>query len=132
MITSKSSRPRRMETVRRRVEHWRRTRAHERSPMPATLWTAAVALVRQHGVYGTARGLRINYGTLKQHVEAVDHPSGVREPSGFVELAGPPPAARDACVIEIESPRATVRIRLNGLALDDLARLSRALVGAEA
>lgn len=131
MITSKSSRPRRMETVRRRVDRWRRTRAHQRSPMPAALWTAAVALVRQRGVYRTARDLRINYGTLKQHVEAADHTAGAREPPGFVELAGPQPTA-DACVIEIEGPRATVRIRLNGLALPDLARLSRALVGAEA
>jgi hypothetical protein len=132
MITTKSSRPRRLETVRRRVDRWRGTRAHVRSPMPAALWAAAVALVRQHGVYRTARGLRINYGTLKQHVEAADDAAGAGVPSGFVELAGPPPTARDACVIEIEGPRATVRLRLNGLSLPDLARLSRALSGADA
>lgn len=131
MITTKVSRPRRLETVRRRVDRWRGTRAHARSPMPAALWAAAVALVRQHGVYRTARGLRINYGTLKQRVEAGDHTSA-RVPSGFVELAGPQPTARDACVIEIDGPRAAVRIRLNGLALPDLAWLSRALSGAEA
>ena len=76
--------------------------------------------------------MRINYGTLKQPMEAADHTAGARVPSGFVELAGPPPTARDACVIEIEGPRATVRIRLNGVALPDLARLSRALSGADA
>ena len=131
MITTTSPRPCRMETVRRHVDGWRRTRVHERSPMPATLWAAAVALVRQHGVYRTARGLRINYGTLRQHVEAADHTAGACVPSGFVELAGPPPTARDECVIEIEGPRATVRMRLNGLALSDLARLSRLLSGAD-
>jgi hypothetical protein len=131
MITRKSPGPGRLESVRRRVDRWRRTRAHQRSAMPAALWAAAVALVRRHGVYQTARGLHISYGTLKQHVEAADHVAGARVPSGFVELVGPPPTPRDACVIEIDGPRATLRIRLNDMALPDLVRLSQALAGAD-
>lgn len=65
MSTTTPSRP--FERVRRRLEHWRRTRAHPRSPIPDAIWAGAIALVRQHGLYQTARALRVDYGALKQH-----------------------------------------------------------------
>jgi hypothetical protein len=72
MIPTKPSRLPPIQTVRRHLDVWRRTRAHPRSPIPETIWTAAVALVRQHGLYRTARTLRVDYGALEQHVEAAD------------------------------------------------------------
>ena len=132
MTTTKRSRSQRLERVRERLEQWRRTRAHPRAPIPAAVWAAAVALVRPHGLYHTARALRLDYGALKQHVEAADRAGRAGVPSGFVELPTGPPIARDAYVIEIDGPRATVRLRLTGVALADLAQLGRTLAGADA
>ena len=74
----------------------------------------------------------INYGALKQHLEAADRTVGAGGRSGFVELKPMNPTACDDCVIEVEGPRPTVRIRLHGVGLPDLARLSRAIAGVDA
>jgi hypothetical protein len=121
-----------MERVRRRLEHWRRTRAHPRAPIPKSLWAGAVALARQHGLYQTACALPIHYGALKQHLEEADRTGVAGERSRFVELTPMPPTACGDCVIEVEGPRTTVRLRLHGIGLPDLARLSRAIAGVEA
>ena len=132
MIPTKPPRPLRLERVRRRLDRWRRTRAHARSPIPKTIWAGAVALARQHGLYQTARALRIDYGALKQHIEAADERDRARPTPAFVEFAGSTLVDLGACVIEITGPRATVRIRVSGLPFGDVARLSRTLVGADA
>ncbi len=41
------------------------------------------------------------------------------------------PTADDHCVIEVDGLRTVVRIRLHGLELPDLARLSRAIAGVD-
>jgi hypothetical protein len=128
--TSRTRRPR-LEAVGRRLDRWRQRRRHARAPLPPRLWAAAVALVPEHGLYGTARALRLDYGTLKRHVEGSGGPVRAVVPSGFVELATPPPA-HHTWLIEIEGVRATVRVRLNGLALPDLAEFTRLVVGAGA
>jgi hypothetical protein len=131
MRPTKSPRPVSLERVRRRLERWRRTRAHLRAPIPKNIWAGAVALARQHGLYQTARALPINYGVLKQHLEVADRTdSGAR--SGFVELRPMYPPATGGVVIEVEGPRTTVRLRLPGVEWPDLVRLSRALAGVDA
>ncbi len=61
--------PNSMRKVSRRFERWRS--AHTgRLPIPKGLWAAAVELARQHGVFPTAKALRLEYGKLKQLVEA--------------------------------------------------------------
>ena len=128
MVTTTSGRPLRLAQVRHQLERWRRTRPHRRAPIPESLWAAAVALVPQRGLYGTARGLRLDYGNLKRHVEAADR-AGV--PAGFVELPSAAPV-RDACVLALEGPRATVRLRLTGVAIAEIAHLARMMAGADA
>lgn len=130
MDTPTPERSHRIEGVRHRLERWRRTRSHPRAPIPDAIWTAAVALVRKHGLYGTARSLRLDYGALKQHVEAADRTERAGPPAGFIELAARHPSAGDGCVIEIAGPRATVRLQLTPMTLADLAHLSRLLTGA--
>lgn len=132
MITTKAGRPLRVERVRRRLERWRRTRAHPRSPIPDTIWVSAVAVARQDGLYQTARALRVDYGALKHHMEATGETDRRRSTPAFIEVAGSTLSDLGACVIELEGPRATVRIRMPGLALADLATLSRTLVGVDA
>src|SRR4051812_37203254 len=97
-------RPFQLESVRRRLDRWRGTRAHARAPLPVRLWAAAAALVPEYGLYGTARALGVSYGGLKRHVAPqADAPRGRR--AGFVEL--PPVPVADGDVIEIESPAGT-------------------------
>ena len=127
MISTIRRRRARLETVRRRLDRWRQKRPHARAPLPPRLWAAAVALVSEHGLYGTARALHLDYGALKQHVDATDRDERVHATSAFVEL--PSPSDRDACVIEVEGARTTVRLRLKGLALTDLAEFTRLVVG---
>ena len=131
MIRTMSRRPRDLTAVRGRLDRWRRTRAHPRSPIPNALWADAVALARQQGLYRTARALHLDYGGLKAHVEAADGRDHSRRPT-FVELAGSTQADRGTSVIELSGPGGTVRLRVPGLALADLATLSRRLVGADA
>lgn len=132
MIPTKPPRPLTMARVRRHLDRWRRTRAHPRAPIPTTLWAGAVALARQQGLYQTARALRLDYGGLKQHVEAADARDGARRPPAFVEFAGSTLTDLGTCVIEFTGPRGTVRLRVPGLALADLATLTRTVAGADA
>ena len=61
--------PPKMQKVLRRFERWRS--AHTgRWPIPKRLWTAAVALAGEHGVFHTAKALRLDYSKLKQLLES--------------------------------------------------------------
>jgi len=131
MKPTKSPRPLALERIRQRLERWRRTRAHPRAPIPERIWADAVALARQQGLYQTARALPIHYGALKQHVEAADRVDASAR-SGFVELRPSSSTGTDDCVIEVEGLGTTVRIRLHGVGLPDLAQLSRAIAGVDA
>src|ERR1700693_5174445 len=100
MIRKTSRRPLDLTIVRGRLDRWRRTRAHARSPIPKALWADAVALARQQGLYRTARALHLDYGGLKAHLEAADGHGGAGRPT-FVELAGSTLADRGTSVIEL-------------------------------
>jgi len=65
-----------MRRLYRRFERWRS--AHTgRMPIPERLWAAAAELARERGVFPTAKALRLEYGKLKQRVEAaVPAPKG--------------------------------------------------------
>mgnify|MGYP001615820833 CR=1 FL=1 len=75
-----------VEGLRRRIDHWRRTRDRH-SPMPEDLWDDAVALAGDRGVYPVAHTLGLNYESLKRRVAKA---SGGRAPeaplTSFVEL----------------------------------------------
>src|SRR5215831_11460059 len=98
-----------LEQTRQQLEHWRSTRAC-RSRVPEALWAAAVGLARQHGLYPTARTLRLDYTRLKERVESAGEGEG--RPSrpareglpAFVELRAAPSTAATECEIEWERP----------------------------
>lgn len=118
--TQAVSKSTRLDHTRRRVERWRETRPHRHALMPDALWDAAAAAARQHGLYRTARTLRVDYGALKKHVEAPADPGHARSSTTFVELAPSGPTSPPECVIEIEGPRGTMRIRVNRVAWRDI------------
>ena len=61
--------PHDMRKVQRRFEQWRS--AHTgRLSLPERLWRAATELAREHGVFHTAKVSQLDYGKLKQLLEA--------------------------------------------------------------
>ena len=112
-----------------RIEQWRNRRVRSRR-MPDPLWAIAAQLARHHGVHRVARCLRLDCYSLKERVNAS---SGAIEPEprpAFIEL----PALNSApeCAIELEHPRGSrMRIQVKGMALPDVAELTRAFCGAK-
>ncbi len=127
MIARKTTRiPTRMEQARQRLERWRSTRPH-RTRIPESLWAAAVELARQHGVFRTAKALRLEYGKLKRLVQSAARVRKAAAPPTFVELVAPQSAGSCECLIELEGPRGKMRIQWKGATAPDLSGLSRAL-----
>jgi hypothetical protein len=147
--------PHDMRRVYQRFERWRS--AHTgRLPIPERLWAAAAELARQHGVFATAKALRLEYGKLKQLADApvpalkgrvAKAPTALRQtpvitrhrttvprgarlrprPPAFVELLAPGPGSSRECRVELEGPRGRMRIEFKGIAIAELVALSRAL-----
>jgi hypothetical protein len=106
----------------RQLEEWRN--AHPpRSRLPEEIWTAAVELARQHGLFRTAHTLRLDYMKLKKRVQTVP---GVRAaaPAAFVELVAPATVTGE-CTVEVESARGKLRVVLQGMSSPDVLSLIR-------
>ncbi|MGH9482813.1 MAG: hypothetical protein ACRD1L_12065 [Terriglobales bacterium] len=114
-----------LEQVHRRFEGWRRTR-ERLSPIPEALWASAVGLAREHGLHKTAGALRLNYYTLKKHLESADGQAGGQEVKATVVELAPRAAAMCEFIFELENARgAKMRIEFKGTDTPDLAILSR-------
>ena len=117
-----------MEKIYRRFERWRKSH-RGRLPIPAPLWAAAAEVAREHGLFRTAKTLRLEHNKLKRMVASAK--PAVRRapepPAGFLELVAPRTASPTECVIELEGPRGRMRIEWKGTAAPDLAGLSRTL-----
>ncbi len=120
-----------MERVRQRYERWRRTRTPRRSPIPDTLWAAAVALARHHGLYATSRLLRLDYTALKRRMPtAGDGTVAPAAPRPTVIELSPAPGLSPPCVIEIESPcGGRLRVQVPQVTVSDLVALTRGVWG---
>jgi hypothetical protein len=116
-----------LQGISRRFEHWRSSH-HGRLPIPERLWTAAAEAAREHGVFRTAKVLRLEYGKLRRMVEAAA-PSKrpTASPATFLELMSPQGVGLAECLIELEGPRGKMRIQWKGATGADLAGLSRVL-----
>lgn len=80
---------RRVDAVRQGIEAWRSQRPKPPA-MPEDLWTAAVSLACEHGVYAISQSLRIDYGALKRRVDEAggEEDRGEDRGSEFVEVRG--------------------------------------------
>jgi hypothetical protein len=111
-----------IDKVRQRFELWRSTRPSRRARIPAGLWSAAVRVARQHGLYPTARTLHLDYTALKKRVATGD--AEVAASATFVELT--PATSASTCVIDIAGPRGvTMRVQVTGSTWPDLVALTR-------
>lgn len=105
-----------VERVRRRFEHWRRTRK-KRSRIPEGLWQAAVEVAKSYGVNKTAQALGVDYYELKRRLGSGPGAGAVEEGElgRFVELVAVGPAVDGECVVEVESGGGTkLRVHLRG------------------
>jgi hypothetical protein len=56
-------------------------------PIPERLWAAAGELAREHRVFPTAKALHLEYGKLKQRVEAAGSVASHRSFNNVLQLA---------------------------------------------
>ena len=125
MATEPADIPHGMRRVYRRLERWRS--AHTgRLPIPEPLWASAAEVAREHGVFHTAKVLRLEYGKLKRMVPSARSMAKTATPA-FVELVAPHAVGLSECLIELEGPHGKMRIQWKGTTAPDLAGLSRAL-----
>ena len=124
--------PARLESARRRFEHWRLSREH-RSRIPEPLWNSAVKLSATYGIHRTAKTLRLNPDSLKKRVASANGNGsrGQRRPrqktagqeaaTAFVELVSTEGACPPECIVELEHPRgAKMRIHAKGNPIPDV------------
>ena len=117
-----------MEKVYRRLERWRQER-RGREPIPRSLWAAAAAVAREHGINPTSKALHLEFKKLKQYVESGKPTKGTTPPTPqFVELMASAPAGFSECIIELEGRHRKMRIHLKGMTASDLAELSRMIL----
>ncbi len=121
--------PPRVDSIRRRFEHWRQTR-RGLSRIPERLWAAAVEMAGTCGISHTAKALRVNYNALRKRIEH-QAAAGLRRPEGnsvatFLELAPPPQVGSCQSTMELEDDSgAKMRVHLQSAEAPDLAALSR-------
>jgi hypothetical protein len=110
------------------IEQWRRTRA-KLSPMPASLWKAAVGLARRLGVNPVKEALGLNYNALRTRLEATNGGAVATSPARFVELNGAQVlgVATTGAVVEVaDAHGARLTVRLDAGTPLDVARLVEA------
>jgi len=78
-----------------------------RTRLPPSLWQSAVELARCHGLYVVARSLKLDYSTLKKHVNGSAEGRSTRKKAQakFIELIGATGHSIDEYLIEFESTR---------------------------
>ena len=89
------------------LEQFRATHAL-RTKLPATLWQSAAELARCHGVYLVARSLKLDYSTLKKHLNGSSKSVPRLRKKGqpkFLELIDATHQTIDEYLIEFESAR---------------------------
>ena len=113
-----------MQRICRRFERWRSSH-RGRLPIPEGLWVSAAAVAREHGVFRTAKVLRLEYGKLKRMAESASgSPQPATVPTAFQEVL-PPPVGVSECVIEVEGPAGKMRLQWKGATASDLTGLIR-------
>ncbi len=109
-----------MQRIFLQFERWRRSH-RGRLPIPEGLWASAAAVAREHGVFRTAKVLRLEYGKLKRMAESAQPAT---PPTAFLELI-PQPVGVPEFLIEVEGARGKLRIQWKGATASDLVGLIR-------
>ncbi len=127
--TVRGALPKDLLEARGRFEAWRQRR-QGRDRIPPALWALAVRLVRTHGLSRTATALRLDYYSLKKHVESADQQPPAPSPA-FVELPAPLVVSKQALFELDNGAGATMRVQLLGYDAADVEALARRFWDAE-
>jgi hypothetical protein len=121
--------PPRLLRLKQRFADWRKSRTPgERIPSP--LWKSAAKLAKEYGLGQTATVLKLDYYSLKAHVDqqAADTTSSAT----FIELPAAPVANTGECTIELEDGAgASIRMHLKNTEIPDVLALARSFWNAE-
>ena len=82
-------------------------------------------MASRHGLYLTARTLRVDYMRLKKRVQPASPEQKTAELPGFVELMAPAAADIAECVVELEADGRRMRIQMKGMRMAELVGLTR-------
>ncbi len=121
--------PARLLRLEQRFADWRRTRVPG-ARIPHRLWKSAAKLADDYGLNQTATVLKLDYYSLKRHVEkqVAETPST----AAFIELPSVPASPASECIIEFEDGTgASMRMHLKGTEIPDLLALGRSFWNAE-
>ena len=110
-----------MQRVCQRFERWRRSH-RGRLPIPERLWASEAAVAREHGVFRTAKVLRLEYGKLKRMAESAHGSLPATTATTFLELM-PQGVGPSDCLIELEGRRGKMSIQWKWTTASDLAGL---------
>jgi hypothetical protein len=104
-----------LEEVCGRFEIWR-SRKKAGSPIPQSLWGAAVSQCHDHTILKVSRALRLNYNDLKSRVQASEKEAlpSTGDSMKFVELDLEGLSKPPECIVEIEAANGT-KLRLHYL-----------------
>ena len=103
--------PARLLRLEQRFAAWRKTRAPGQR-IPGRLWKSAAKLAAEYGLNQTATVLKLDYYSLKRHVDQVAEASST---AAFVELPPVPGVHASECLIELEDGAgASMRVQLEG------------------
>ena len=116
-----------IQQLRAEIMAWRRER-YDRAPLPAHLWSEAVAIAREIGVNRARVALGLSHHGLQSHVERAN------AAPEFVELSGAEVLAAGACTtrgasIEISGRDVHVVVRVGDDKAIDIAALVAAVRG---
>ena len=92
-------------------------------------------LVAKYGLYQVSQVLRLDYNSLKKHVESAggENPAVAGAAATFLELPSPMSAFLPECVFELENRVGTkMRLHVKGAPATDLVAIGRSLWGNEA
>jgi hypothetical protein len=117
-----------LDRAREQVDRWRRTRS--RRTIPDGLWSTAIKLAAEYGVFRTSRALRVDYYSLKSRLASTGV-SGGSKPPVFVDLmpATSSPPYGEGMAELLDPSGAKIRIEWRGSDAPDLAALSRSFFG---
>lgn len=111
-----------------RFAAWRETRV-KGERIPLRFWKSAEKLATKYGICQTATVLKLDYYSLKKHMEQPNGKTPLPEPTppaAFIELPSPPVVQASECVIEFESRSGdSMRVHLKGNSTPDLVALGR-------
>ena len=118
-----------LEDVRNRFESWRKHRK-KRSPIPKSLWKAAVGLSEDYSICRLSKALHLNYTALRNQIlEARNRNASALSirSAAFLELPVSPSIGPVECTVEMErNDGAKMKMYVKGNAELDLLELGKA------